>query len=419
MRTVIRAGLVFACVWAASFAVFLLPVPNAEATSFWDVPDDHPYAAAIRRLYDLRIIDGKGARRFDPDGPATRAQFCKMVVNTVGLPVDESMKVGTYFDDAGELGPDDPNTLYPHQYIAAAINNRITLGYHPVTGGSFFRPYISISRIQVTNMVLRGAWIGDRLAYMLPPTQGYPHTWNIWWVPYDFPLMSYHRAVGAAETNGFFTSLPLADLDMWKSMTRGEIAQVLANLLDCYERTPAPLALVNGVTDDGALLAYVWTENPLFCQNEYPIYWRHAMPKASMPNVSRLGDFASSLEGAVVMRSAFGVWAYPPPSPPQTPLYMSDTNLRDDSPDAVILWARKDVNLAGYRIEDTDGHSHPLPNVTVAQKWTFHIHSGTGINTSTDLYLGIGDSVWRGTGVVYLLNPEGYVVAARNYYPVD
>jgi hypothetical protein len=70
-----------------------------------------------------------------------------MITGTLALEVSEDDPLGPFTD----LGPDAANSLYPHEYVAAAYFNGITKGVTPTN----FQPYKDIPRAQVFTMVIR------------------------------------------------------------------------------------------------------------------------------------------------------------------------------------------------------------------------------------------------------------------------
>lgn len=94
--------------------------PGDAPPAFADVPAGHPAYEAVQRLAARGVVSGyveaDGRYLFRPDEPVTRAQFAKMLVGTVGLPVAEG---GAHpFLDVERSGPAG---LYPDDYIAAAF----------------------------------------------------------------------------------------------------------------------------------------------------------------------------------------------------------------------------------------------------------------------------------------------------------
>jgi hypothetical protein len=188
--------------------------------AFTDVSPSHPYHAAIQGMAAGGIIGGYqtggGGAEFRPSNPLWRAQFAKMVCKTVDVPVDEDMTSG--FTD---LGADDPTNLYPHEYVAAAAVNGITTGVGP----GLFAPYGDITRAQVVTMIVRAAE-NLRPGALNDPSSGYSGV-----IP---PFSDIHSPnMRIAEYNGLLEGLQGfgPGWDPWEKATRGEVAQMLWNLL--------------------------------------------------------------------------------------------------------------------------------------------------------------------------------------------
>ncbi len=163
--------------------------PEAPAQPFLDVPPDHQYAEAIAALYDAGVVRGypaPGGALFRPEAPLLRAQLVKMVCGVLGLPAATSP--GPFTD----LGPDDPDDPYPHQYIAAAVQAGIVRGK---TAGTF-APYEPATRGQLAAIVERA--LG--------------HEWQV--------------AAGAVTL--LPPAAPEEPGDPWAAVTRGEAAAALA-----------------------------------------------------------------------------------------------------------------------------------------------------------------------------------------------
>lgn len=188
---------------------------GASAGPFSDVSTAHPYVEAIRKLSEAKIVNGYDDGTFRPQNPVWRQHFAKMIVNTLGLPVSEADRAE--FSDVDDYGP---ATLYPDNYIAVAASTGITRG----TGNGTFSPDADISRAQVVSMVVR-ALQSLRAGTLAAPPAEYAATW------WDFST-DHEANARLAEYNGLLKGLPLADLDPWGRMTRGEVAQVLCNLED-------------------------------------------------------------------------------------------------------------------------------------------------------------------------------------------
>jgi hypothetical protein len=215
-----RRKILAACVVLA--AVLLLAHTSSQASAFSDV---FPYGSesdAIQDLSSRGIINGYDDGTFRPDNPVWRQHFTKMIVLTLGLPTSEAAVCP--FNDVDVGGP---STLYPDNYIAVAAAQGITNG----TGSGRFSPTAEISRAQVITMVVRAA--GNLWPTVLhEPPASYVGTWAT-----DFDALHGPNA-RKAEYNGLLAGLDLPSIDPWGGMPRGEVAQVLHNLLWFAPRDP-------------------------------------------------------------------------------------------------------------------------------------------------------------------------------------
>ena len=206
----------------------------APPPSFSDVPASHPYYAAITDLAERGIMNGYLGGTFGPEDPVWRQQFAKMIVLTAGYPVSEADICP--FTDVQDSGP---SSLYPDNYVAVAAAHGIANG----VGGGLFNPYAPVTRYQVVTMVCRTA---DALqpGALAPVPVGYTGT-----AGWDDSTVHSPNAL-RAEYNGLLAGLPLASLDPWGNIARGEVAQVLHNLLE--DLTPATTTTVSASTTTSA-----------------------------------------------------------------------------------------------------------------------------------------------------------------------
>lgn len=190
--------------------------PPPGTPTFPDVPSTHAYFAAIEGMADAGIIGGYTDGRFGPSDPLYRAQFAKMICGTFDLSAPEGTPLP--FTDLGE---DDPSSLYPHQYVAAAYAAGITQGLTATSFGT----YVDITRAQVITMSIRAA---ESLApgTLAEPPAGFDCT-----VP-DFSDIHYPK-LRKAEYNGLLDGLTGfgESWDPWQKSSRGECAQILWSLL--------------------------------------------------------------------------------------------------------------------------------------------------------------------------------------------
>jgi len=213
-------------VGVGTFVVVALVASLATLASadpvFPDVPSAHPYHAAITDLASRNIIGGYENGDFGPGAPVTRQQFAKMIVLTCGYPVSESDVC--HFTDVGRGGA---GTLFPDNYIAVCAARGVTAGITPAT----FGPSGRITRLQVTTMVVRA--VDDLQPGLLAAPPGGSTAGNAW-----VSDSTHGENAARAEYNGLLAGLDLSALDPGGSMTRGEVAQVLHNLLGRFAPGP-------------------------------------------------------------------------------------------------------------------------------------------------------------------------------------
>jgi hypothetical protein len=236
----------------AALAVAISPAFAIE-TPFSDVLSSHPYAQAIGDLAGRQIIGGFADGTFGPDRPVTRQQFAKMILLTLGMtPAEDDWPSATApFVD---MGADDPSSLYPHEYVALAALYQITKG----KDATHFAPLDNISRAQVVTMVVRAA------QRFYPQTVSQPgNAAASTWGEFD-PTHAQNAAI--AEANSLLAGLGadashpsgnLAALKPLEPMTRGEVAQLLYNLLQKAQPGGTTPTTSPGPGDD--LLHFYWT----------------------------------------------------------------------------------------------------------------------------------------------------------------
>ena len=187
---------------------------TAHLPRFTDVTAGNPYATVITTMQYLGLVSGyhEGDHwAFHPAEPVRRAQFAKMADGMMILAVDEGMT--SPFTD---LGADDPNGLYPHEYVAAAAEHGIALGITPTQ----FGPYLDISRAQAVTMVVRAIQNLGGPGMLLEPPSGYAGALG------DFDG-THGPTMRLAEGNGLLAGLvgfgPA--WDPWAAASRGEVAR--------------------------------------------------------------------------------------------------------------------------------------------------------------------------------------------------
>ena len=180
-----------------------------------------PYATAIAELATRGIINGFPGGTFKPYQVVIRQQFAKMIVLTMGHEVPPGIVCP--FTDV-DLIPNPVDPLYPAKYVAVCALHGITTGKTATT----FDPYSNIIRFQVISMVVR-AVDGVSPGLLGTPPGGFIPTWS----PGSSPQHGQNAA--RAEYHGLLAGLPLSSLDPFAPMPRGEVAQILSNLINLLE----------------------------------------------------------------------------------------------------------------------------------------------------------------------------------------
>lgn len=188
---------------------------------FPDVPRTHTAFAAVQALAAAGVVSGQANGSFDPDSFLLRAQAAKIVCEGLDLTPEEEA-VNPFVD----LGADNPESLYPHEYVAIAAERGIVRGTEP----GKFTPWRPVTRAEFITMVVRSARSFD-LGLVGPPV-GFGTSIPTGGINPD------HRAnLLTAESNGLLGGVPGlgAGWDPTAPILRSEAAQVLWNLLRTTE----------------------------------------------------------------------------------------------------------------------------------------------------------------------------------------
>jgi hypothetical protein len=184
----------------------------AHYNSFPDVDPHSLTYFAIQWMADHEVIHGYKNGDFGPEDPVLRAQFAKIIVGLLGIPVYEGL-VAPFPD----LGPDDPNDLYPHDYVAAAAAAGIIRGK---TSGDF-DPWAAVTRAQAVTMVMRAA--SDYWGIPLPALPlGYAGTLNFTDPDHGYNMRQAEYVYLLEDIPGFSPNW-----NPWAPARRGEVAQIL------------------------------------------------------------------------------------------------------------------------------------------------------------------------------------------------
>jgi hypothetical protein len=199
----------------------------AFAAGFSDI-DGSPFEASINALAYRGYIGGFADGSFKPDAQVTRQQFAKMIVKTLDITVTGSEDCK--FVDVSKA-PTGTDAFYPAKYVAVCALNNITKG----TDATHFSPGLNIKRAQIISMVVRAA---DNLAAGTLQTPEAGWTGALPATSYSDP--THGPNIKKAEFNGLLARMNLATWDTTAYATRGETAEILAQL---FYRTGVVLTL--------------------------------------------------------------------------------------------------------------------------------------------------------------------------------
>ncbi|MHB0981529.1 MAG: S-layer homology domain-containing protein [Thermoleophilia bacterium] len=202
-------------------AVLVLSLGTAAAlgaAGFTDVPSTHQFYVHINRLADLEIVGGFPDGTYKPDDPVTRQQFAKIIVLATGKHTDatDNQSDPTFSDVTPASG-----IPYPFDYIEEAAGVGYILGNQ-----GMFNPGNNITRVQLALIVVRAG--GGALA---EPPAGYSTGFG------DVPGYG-QAAVAKAKFNGLLDGKTATTFDPYANATRGQVAKMVANLLDMIGDPP-------------------------------------------------------------------------------------------------------------------------------------------------------------------------------------
>ena len=173
------------------------------------------YSEVVSTLAEAGAMSGFLDGEFGPERAATRAQYAKMMSIALGV-ADEDL-TETPFRDLDEA---DEN-LYPHKFVAALRSLGVIQGTSPDT----FSPYASVTRAQMATMVVRAQEVLDPGVLVVPDNGSLSALGDIG--------DDHTRAMTIAEASGLLEGINGygPTWNAWAPATRGEVAQILMNLV--------------------------------------------------------------------------------------------------------------------------------------------------------------------------------------------
>jgi Tol biopolymer transport system component len=198
------------------------------STPFVDVSGSMRSRSAAVALAEEGVLSGyptAGGAELRPQAPLLRAQLAKLLVLAFDLPVSEDMTCP--FRD---LGPDDPSTLYPNDYVAAAYQAGLIRG---TTAGTF-SPWQPVTRGQAISLVVRYVLKQYPESLPWPPAGEYA-------LSDEYPSV-HNNNIRVAFYNGLLGGVETGDggWNPWREIKRAEVAQILVNAEQHTKPAPKP-----------------------------------------------------------------------------------------------------------------------------------------------------------------------------------
>ena len=71
-----------------------------------------------------------------------------------------------------------------------------------------------------------------------------------------------------------------------------------------------------------------------------------------------------------------------------------------------------ELRLAGWKMEDNQGHRYTFPNVALSKGGTLRVYSRAGLDNATELFWGLAEAAWQTGKTVVIYDIQGAVRAS-------
>lgn len=202
-----------------ALAMFFVIVPKSSAA---DDITGHWAEANMRKLIEYGVMNGDGKGSYRPNDSVTRAEFAKLVIESLNL-------VPAYEDEVSAANVvmltdlEEDKWYYP--YVISAVEQEIIKGFEDGT----FRPNEKITREQMATMIMRAINLKEIPSEPIPLTFKDKDQINA-----DYALEHVQRIVSLEIMNGLDGNL----FAPGKSSTRAEVATVLIRMINLFTKEP-------------------------------------------------------------------------------------------------------------------------------------------------------------------------------------
>lgn len=193
--------------------ISLFSISFVYANTFSDVSEEHWANTAINTMVEKEILDGYPDGTFMPEKLITKAEFAKILVETLNL---ENMYEEIDYADV-------PYEFWAYRYINIADQYFEPVPYEP---GDMFYPNQTLTREEVATIIVRAMWL-DELQYNDETLEKVLDNDEISDELKKYVAIAYEQNIMRGNADGTFN--PKGNL------TRAEVCQLMKNVIDIKE----------------------------------------------------------------------------------------------------------------------------------------------------------------------------------------
>jgi len=199
---------------------------------FLDVTSATPGRDAVLRLVELGLMSGYDENWFGPGDPVARAQLAKVAVLAAGLHTEdvEGVAEPSFADVVPSPRPEGGYQAYPFDYVEEAARAGIIAGSTADSGWRVFRPYETLTRLQLAQITAR----------MARNVRGYPDPLSEE-APTFLDVPDYAVADAAlVAALGLMKGFGNGEFGSYQPAQRAHVALVVSRFLDLSPYAPSP-----------------------------------------------------------------------------------------------------------------------------------------------------------------------------------
>lgn len=192
-------------------AIFYISMVNAQ--TFFDLSEEHWAYSAVNTMVEKEIINGYPDGNFLPERLITKAEFAKIIVETLDL---KNMYEQIEYDDVSE-------NFWAYEYINVADQFFEPIPYEP---GDMFYPNQNLTREEVATIIVNAMWL-DNLEYNLETLEKFSDNNEISEELKKYVAIACEKKLMRGNANGTFNPKGY--------LTRAEVCQLMKNIIEIKE----------------------------------------------------------------------------------------------------------------------------------------------------------------------------------------